>query len=56
MVGRYPFGKGISMNTKDFGRISEMFLMPDERLFYIESLELCYSLVQEDLAIQHLIN
>ena len=56
MVSRYPFGKRISMNTKDFGCISEVFLMPGKRFFYIKSLKLRYSLVQEDLAIQHLID
>lgn len=56
MVGRYTFGKRISMNTKDFGCICEVFLMPGKRLFYIKSFKLCYRLIQEDLAIQHLIN
>ena len=53
VVSRDTFGERITVDTKYFCGIGEMFLMPGERFLDVESLEFSNGFVQQDLAVQH---
>jgi hypothetical protein len=55
-VGSDSLGERISMNAKDFGGSGKVFLMAFQSLLNVELLEFRDGLLQENLAVQHLIN
>ena len=55
-IGRDAFGEGVAVDAEDGGRVREMLFMTREGLLYIELLKLAYSLIEEDMAFQHLVN
>ena len=44
------------MNAEDGGRVREVLVVTREGLFYVELLKLAESLIQKDVALEHLLD
>jgi len=50
------FGEGVAMDAEDGGRVRKVLLVTREGLFYVELLKLAESLIQKDVALEHLLD
>jgi hypothetical protein len=50
------FGEGVAVDAEDGGRVREVLFVARESLLYIELLEFAESLIQKDVALEHLVD
>lgn len=55
-VGGDAFRQGVAVDSQHDGRLREMLFVPGEGLLYIELLKLADGFVEEDVALQHLVD
>ena len=55
-VGRDAFREGISVDSEHYGRLRKVLLVFGECFLYVELLKLPDRFVQEDVALQHLVD
>ena len=50
------FGEGVAVDAEDGGCVREMLVVAREGLLYVKLLKLAESLVQKDVALEHLVD
>ena len=55
-VGGDAFGEGVAVDAEDGSRVREVLFVTREGLLYVQLLKLAERLVQEDVALEHLVD
>lgn len=50
------FGEGVAVDAEDGGCVGEVLFVTGEGFLYIELLKLAESLIQKDVALEHLVD